>query len=93
MDISNLYKCIVSITVFNKGKASQNFSRVAKGEPLLVVKNNRPIATIISVEEYELLREISKVCKKIEFHEHSQENIKTLLNRLDSLDKVGEDND
>lgn len=61
MDISRFIKKIVPITLFNKGKASQLFSRVHKGETLVVVKNNTPVAIILSPEEYKLLQEIPKV--------------------------------
>ena len=64
MDISRFIKNIVSITLFNKGKASQMFSRVQKGETLVVVKNNTPVAIILSPEEYELLQEFPKVYTK-----------------------------
>lgn len=64
MDISRFIKNIVPITLFNKGKASQMFSRVHKGETLVVVKNNTPVAIILSPEEYELLQEFPKVYTK-----------------------------
>lgn len=64
MDISRFIKNIVSITLFNKGKASQMFSRVHKGETLVVVKNNTPVAIILSPEEYALLQEFPKVYTK-----------------------------
>ena len=64
MDISRFIKKIVPITLFNKGKASQLFSRANNGETLVVVKNNTPVAIILSPEEYELLQEIPKVYMK-----------------------------
>lgn len=64
MDISRLIKNIVPITLFNKGKASQMFARVKDGETLVVIKNNSPVAIILSPEEYELLQKFPKVYMK-----------------------------
>lgn len=55
MNVSNVLKSLVSITNFNKGKASQLFSRVQKGETLVVLKNNAPVAIVISPEEYKII--------------------------------------
>ena len=60
MDISGVIEKIVPITLFNKGKASQQFSRVKNGETLVVVKNNVPVAIMVSPEEYILLQQLSK---------------------------------
>lgn len=89
MDISNLCKCIVPITQFNKGKASQNFARATNGESLLVIKNNVPVAVVLSLEEYNLLRAFSKICKK---HADNgvaikEEELQSLLKKLEALDK------
>lgn len=92
LDISNLCKCMVPITQFNKGKASQNFARATKGESLLVIKNNAPVAVVLSLEEYGLLRSFSKICKK---HAETgsainEEELKSLLKKLEALDKGDE---
>ncbi len=55
MGITDMLKQLVPITQFNKGKASQLFSRVKKGEPLVVIKNNTPVAVVISPEDYEII--------------------------------------
>ena len=57
MNITNILKLLIPITQFNKGKASQLFSRVQKGETLVVIKNNVPIAVVISPEEYQIIEE------------------------------------
>ena len=57
MDITNVLKQLVSITQFNQGKASQLFSRVKKGETLIVMKNNAPVAIVISPEEYTIIED------------------------------------
>ena len=55
MQFSKLLNRLIPITQFNKGKASQLFSRVQKGEPIVVVKNNVPVAVVISPEEYSII--------------------------------------
>ncbi len=55
MNITNVLERLIPITNFNKGKASQLFSRVQKGETLIVIKNNSPIAVVISPEEYKII--------------------------------------
>lgn len=92
MDISNLCKCIVSITQFNKGKASQNFARAISGESLLIIKNNAPVAVVLSLEEYRLLRSFSKLCKKYADTGSAinEEELKSLLKTLEAFDKGDE---
>ncbi len=53
--IIDMLRHTVSITQFNKGKAAQLFSRVKKGEPLVVLKNNAPVAVVVSPEDYEII--------------------------------------
>lgn len=55
MNLTNILKQLIPITQFNKGKASQVFSRVQKGETIIVIKNNSPIAVIIPPEDYSIL--------------------------------------
>lgn len=55
MGITKVLKQLIPITQFNKGKASQLFSRVQKGETLVVLKNNAPVAVVISPEDYEII--------------------------------------
>ena len=57
MGITSVLKLLIPITQFNKGKASQLFSRVQKGETLVVLKNNTPVAVVISPEDYEIIEE------------------------------------
>ena len=90
MDIVNLIKSIVPITLFNKGKASQLFSKVNHNETLVVVKNNTPVAIITSPKEYELLRQLSNACKKNlekSFTEEQRDTIKKLTLEIESFDE------
>ena len=57
LNVTNILKQLIPITCFNKGKASQLFSRVQKGETLIVLKNNVPVAVVISPEEYRIIEE------------------------------------
>ena len=43
---------IVPISDFNRGKASSAFSKVSEGNPVVVMKRNRPSYIIISPEDY-----------------------------------------
>ena len=92
MDISGLINNIVSISQFNKGQASPIFSRAKHGETLLVIKNNSPVAVIISPEEYEILRTIPKLCSKLINTEQisDQDDMKSLLTKLKAIDTKGE---
>lgn len=60
MGITKILKQLIPITQFNKGKASQLFLRVQKGETLVVMKNNSPIAVVISPQEYEIIEKFKK---------------------------------
>ena len=55
MKLSKMLKQLIPITQFNKGKASQLFSRVKGGETLVVMKNNVAVAVVISPEEYSII--------------------------------------
>lgn len=94
MDISRLINHIVPITQFNKGKASQLFSRANHGETLLVIKNNSPVAVILSPEEYEILRKVTRMCNKA--YENGNNinsgDLIALLNELKAFDENGEEN-
>lgn len=94
MDISRMMNHIVPITQFNKGKASQLFSRANRGETLLVIKNNSPIAVVLSPEEYELLRKVSRICAKSYEAENDlfSDDLIALLDRLNDFDENGEEN-
>lgn len=94
MDISRMIHHIVPITQFNKGKASQLFSRANHGETLLVIKNNSPVAVILSPEEYEMLRNVSRLCSKSYETGNNlySSDLITLLNSLKEFDENGEKN-
>ncbi len=51
---------IVPISDFNRGKASSAFSKVGEGNPVVVMKRNRPSYIIISPEDYRKAAEIEE---------------------------------
>ena len=52
MDTATLIDNIVPISTFNQGGASKAFARVSDGSPVIVLKNNKPSAIIISPEDF-----------------------------------------
>ena len=90
MDISLFIKRVVSITLFNKGQASRQFRRVQDEGSLVVIKNNSPIAVIVSPEEYEALRSLSRICKQ-EIATNSNlifsDKITEIIKQIDNLDE------
>lgn len=89
MDISGVSKNLVSITQFNRGKASPLFSRAKNGETLLVIKNNTPVAVVLSVEEYELLRAFPKEYNRMQQTERidSSKEMQVLIDKLNAYDR------
>lgn len=75
-DILALTECLVSISDFSQGKAGKIFSEVAKNnKEYIVLKNNQPIAVLLSIKEY---REIQEKIWKIQKRLEKTENIKAL---------------
>lgn len=67
----SVFERIIPITLFNKGKASQLFQRAQDGEDLIVVKNNKPVAVILSIEEYKFLSDSAYGCSSKENGQNS----------------------
>jgi len=57
---AEILNSFVPISQFNRGQASKIFERVKTEKQIVVVKNNRPEAVIISLEEYLRLLEIEE---------------------------------
>ena len=57
---ANILHSLVPISQFNKGKAAQIFDRLRTEKELVVLKNNKPSAVILSPEEYTRLTEIEE---------------------------------
>lgn len=57
MNIKNIVSQIVSISCFNKGQAAKIFDRLKTDKQIVVVKNNNPVAVVMSIEEYQSVSE------------------------------------
>ena len=57
---ADLLQSLVPISQFNKGQAAKIFDRLHSERELIVLKNNRPSAVILSPEEYRRLTEIEE---------------------------------
>lgn len=57
MNIKNIVNQIVSISCFNKGQAAKIFDRLKTDKQMVVVKNNNPVAVVMSIEEYQNISE------------------------------------
>ena len=64
MENSKLLRNMVSITEFNRGQASKYFRKASAGEPIIIVKNNKPISAICGIEEYALRMELCELLEK-----------------------------
>jgi prevent-host-death family protein len=58
MDLRKIFDCMISVSELGRGQASKVIQAVEdNGNPYIVVKNNKPQAVIISIDEYtELMR-------------------------------------
>ncbi len=58
MDLRRVFDCMISVSELGRGQASKVIQAVEDdGSPYIVVKNNKPQAVIVSINEYtELLR-------------------------------------
>ena len=60
MTEKNILNNLVSITMFNQGQASKNFSRLHDEKQIVVLKNNVPTAILLSPDEYDRLLNLAK---------------------------------
>jgi prevent-host-death family protein len=53
MDLRRVFDCMISVSELGRGQASKVIQAVEdEGSPYIVVKNNKPQAVIISINEY-----------------------------------------
>lgn len=57
---ANVMDCLVPISQFSNGKASQIFDRLKREDELIVLKNNQPTAVILSPAAYNRLTELEE---------------------------------
>ena len=55
--VADILNNIVPISDFSRGKASQAFEKASGSTPVIVTRNNKPTAVILSPEEYRYLAE------------------------------------
>lgn len=58
MDLRKVFDCMISVSELGRGQASKVIQAIEEdGNPYIVVKNNKPQAVIISINDYvELMR-------------------------------------
>lgn len=85
----NVLKSLVPITQFNRGQASRIFDRLHTENRLVVLKNNKPTAVILSPEEYERLSEIEEnytllleASRRMAENKISEKTMKTVMSDL-----------
>lgn len=59
-NVVNIVNNLVPVSLFNKGKAAQIFDRLKSQKELVVVKNNKAEAIVLSCEEYSRLKEMEE---------------------------------
>lgn len=59
-ETANILQNLIPIEQFNKGQAAKIFDRLNTEKKLIVLKNGKPSAVILSPEEYERLIEIEE---------------------------------
>lgn len=53
MDLRKVFDCMISVSELGRGQASRVIQSIEEdGNPYIVVKNNKPQAVIISVNDY-----------------------------------------
>jgi len=53
MDLRKVFDCMISVSELGRGQASKVIQAIEEnGNPYIVVKNNKPQAVIISVDDY-----------------------------------------
>lgn len=85
----NVLKSLVPITQFNRGQAARIFDRLHTENRLIVLKNNKPAAVILSPEEYERLNEIEEnytllleASRRMAENKISEKTMKTVMSDL-----------
>ncbi|MCL1852842.1 MAG: type II toxin-antitoxin system Phd/YefM family antitoxin [Peptococcaceae bacterium] len=58
MDLRHVFDCMISVSELGRGQASKVIQAIEEtGNPYIVIKNNKPHAVILSIQEYmDLLR-------------------------------------
>jgi len=97
MDLRRVFDCMISVSELGRGQASRVIQAVEdEGSPYIVVKNNKPQAVIISVNEYtdlmrarELLDSMKTPAQNPAFNNYMNERSESLT--LDEINIFLED--
>lgn len=57
---SKIAETLIPVTQFNRGQTSKIFEKLNKNPSLIILKNNKPTAFILSPKEYERLSEMEE---------------------------------
>ncbi|NLP44537.1 MAG: type II toxin-antitoxin system Phd/YefM family antitoxin [Peptococcaceae bacterium] len=82
MDLRRVFDCMISVSELGRGQASKVIQAIEEqGHPYIVVKNNKPQAVIISINEYTELMRAKEMLEKaglndfVANHNHYESNI------------------
>lgn len=67
MDLRRVFDCMISVSELGRGQASKVIQLVEEtGNPYIVVKNNKPQAVILSIDDYTDLMKAKETLKSME---------------------------
>lgn len=69
MDATAVLDNLIPVSEFGHGGASRAFARVADGNPVFVLKHNRPSAVIVTPEDY---RRMTEAMADLELYQEAQ---------------------
>jgi len=82
-NMANLIDRLISISDFSKGKTSHIFDDIKKNNAeYIILKNNKPTAVLISVEDYKRIKRLEEIFEKIDTQMLLQQATE-VQNRLD----------
>ncbi len=97
---SDVVDRIVPISILSQGKAAQVLRRIADEPEIIIVKNNRPKAVILSPEQYKAYSSLAETCEDLldedGISKEEQEKLKALLKKVGLRPSVrlkGQDDD
>ncbi|MGI6450596.1 MAG: type II toxin-antitoxin system Phd/YefM family antitoxin [Desulfitobacteriia bacterium] len=67
MDLRKVFDCMISVSELGRGQASKVIQAVEdEGNPYIVIKNNKPQAVIVSIDEYTELMKARDILKSLQ---------------------------
>ena len=76
MDLRKVFDCMISVSELGRGQASKVIQAIEEdGNPYIVVKNNKPQAVIISINDYvDLMRTKDMLNNNHKFSQKQHQN-------------------